>query len=83
MTGVCIAWRTLMTAGIPISRAVTAPCDRGPLHRMAAERTRTLPFPFWVVLAVVYGSRSAWRTVARIRHRVMGLMGDSTKPRER
>lgn len=36
-----------------------------------------------VILAVVYGSRSAWRTVAGIRHRVMGLMGDSTKPRER
>jgi hypothetical protein len=33
--------------------------------------------------AVGYGSRSAWSTVASIRHRVMGLMGDSMKPRER
>ena len=30
-----------------------------------------------------YDSRSAWPTVASIRHSVMGLMGDAMKPRER
>lgn len=30
-----------------------------------------------------YGSRNALSTVASIRHWVMGLMGDSMKPRER
>ncbi len=65
------------------TQARVAAWTKTPLHRTAAERTRMQPSPFWLVLAVVYGSRSAWRTVASIRHRVMGLMGDSTKPRER
>lgn len=30
-----------------------------------------------------YGSRNAWPIVASIKHRVMGLTGDSMKPRER
>lgn len=68
----------LNAAGIPPAVAATSTVGKQVIAAVQAqiERARTPP-------PSGYDSRRAWWTVASSRHSVMGLMGDSMKPRER